>query len=183
MRILGSAGPDDGPRTADVTRPVVVGYLCVPNHIRPAATVPIPTAVPVTVSPESVTTRRGAARARHGHSIAVAIGTSAITRFASREGFEIAHIYLDRNAERPRPAFEALIACARDDLRAVIVPDFAHLGSSPAEGTAVCKRIETILGVPVITVRLPKCSGTSWTSWGAQIADERLGDHGSSRKQ
>lgn len=123
------------------------GYLVERLDGPPVPTVPIPTSLPTTPAARPA-------------SLGLFFDETAISRFASREGFELAHVYRDRAAdassEPRRSGFQAMIDAARgrDDLAAVVIVAATHLGEDGAARAARRRRVECDAGIPVLTVRL-----------------------------
>lgn len=135
------------PPGALVSRPLVFGYVVERAEGPPPPTVHIPTSLPTTPAARST-------------SLGLFFDETAISRFASREGFELAHIFRDRAAdavgEPRRSGFQAMIDAARrrDDLAAVVIVAANHLGPDGASQAARRRRVECDAGLPVLTVRL-----------------------------
>lgn len=76
-----------------------------------------------------------------------------IARFADREGFAVGQVFVEAWEAGPRVALDSLIeATVCNEVAAVVIPDWTHLGADPDTQQAVRLRVEINTGVPVISI-------------------------------
>lgn len=81
----------------------------------------------------------------------VARGRRVLAKYAAREGFALAEIFVDQDPNRPCSAMAALIEVARrSGVAAIVVPTLTDLGRLPRVQRLTRERLEREAGVRVL---------------------------------